>query len=218
MARRRKDQGGGIFVLIGLLLAAIALIGPFVIAGWAILAELKARRFSQGRRASDLISPAEAAEIGAWELRLRALEDEAAAIEQDGDGRGLARRADGLFDARSTEGRSLNLELEALAREHALSSSGLEAVKARVAGRMGDWLKARSTVIGTRAALVTFAGVFAVMTLSRLNETGVAFSVSTLLYGSGADGGERILASAVATAAAAAALLIARSSARASLS
>jgi hypothetical protein len=218
MARRRKDQGGGLLLLVAVVVAAVAVVGPFAISGWAIYAELRARKFRGASRGAELIHPAEAAEVEQWEARLAHLEARSANLEQAGAARGLLKRADGLFDARNVEGRSLNQQLESLALEQRLAFANLEELKDRLARRMETWLKARAGLVGARAGLLAFVGVFVLMTLGRLAEQNLAPSLSLVMFGSGTDGSERIFASAVATAAAGLGIWIGGSVARASLS
>ncbi len=218
MARRRSDKGGGILIVIALIVAAVAVVGPFFIAGLAIVSEFRARRYRSASRASQLITREEQAELDRLETQVAAIDHRAQNIEREGWSRGLPRRTDGWFDGRNGDGRDLNYRLEALASERASASAACEALKDRLGARMDGWLGARAGVIGARTGLMVFVALFTVLTASRLSEHGGALTLPLLMFGSGADGGDRMAASAIATVAAALALWMARSIAKSALS
>jgi hypothetical protein len=217
LARRRNDKGSGILLLIAIVVAAVAVIGPFVIALWAIVAELNAKRFRFANRASQLISPNEKAKLVQCEAQIFQIDQQASAILHSGLARGLPTRSDGLFDARNSEGREFNYRLEALSDDRARWVESRDALKDQLAERQDGWLKARAGVVGTRVGLVAFVSIFTLMTASRLSEHGLTLTMPLLMFGSGTDGADRILASGVATVAAGLALWMARSFARTAL-
>jgi hypothetical protein len=217
LARRRNDKGSGILLLIAIVVAAVAVIGPFFIALWAIIAELNAKRFRSGSRASQLISPSEKAKLAQCEAQLDQVDQQASAILHAGLARGLPTRSDGMFDARNSEGRELNYRLEALSDDRARWTESRDALRDQLAERTEGWLKARAGVVGTRVGLVAFVSIFTLMTASRLSEHGLALTMPLLMFGSGTDGADRIVASGVATVAAGLALWMARAIARAAL-
>ena len=217
MARRRTDKGNALLVFIALVVAAVAVIGPFVIAGWTIMAELRARKFRSAHRASQLITAEEKAEIARGETRLAALAQYQQDILSNGLASGLQQRQDGWFDARNTQARDLNFQLEALAKQEAEVFSAYEALKDRLGARIETWLTAQTNLIGMRVAIVVFVGLFAALTVGRLSEHGDLVNISAVLFGLGTDGSDRIMASAIATAAAGVGMWIARSLSRAAL-
>ncbi len=83
--------------------------------------------------------------------------------------------------------------------------------------RIEAWLRARSGLVGARAGLLAFVGVFVAMTVSRAQSAGETLSPALLLFGNGADGTDRVLASAGATLTAAFTLWIASAATRSSL-
>ena len=217
MARRKNDQGSAILALVALVVAAVAVVGPLFLGALTIIAELKARGVAAVRRASDLISREDQVELDGWDQRLRDLEDHARAVIARGDALGLVRRADGAFDARNSQGRELNFEIDGLMLERARAFAAREALADRLADLMKTWLSARLGVIGARTALLVFVVVFTALTISRLNQHGSSLTLPVLMFGSGSDGADRMVASAVATLVAGVAMWIARSIARASL-
>jgi hypothetical protein len=218
LARRRSDKGGGILLLIAIVVAAVAVIGPFVIAGLTIFAELRARGYRSASRASQLVSSDEKAELNRWEMRISVIEQRAQAIENAGWARGLPRRADGWFDARNSDGRELNHQLEALAAERANVGASYEALRDQLTARMNSWLSARTGLIGARVALVVFVGIFTFSTVGRQDGHGTGLTLPLLMFGSGSDGADRMAANAVATMTAGLALWMAKSIAKRALS
>jgi hypothetical protein len=218
LARRRSEAGGVILLLVAMVIAAVACVGPFFIAIWAIVAELRAREFRSAGRASQLISEDERLELGRWETQLSQIDQRIGIIHHHGSAQGLARRTDGWFDERNGDGRRLNQQLQILFDERGRVAQSAELLKNKLARRMENWLTAHTSVIGTRVGLLVFVSIFAAMTVNRLNANGADWTLPTLMFGSGSDGSDRLVASAVATAAAVLTLWMAKLMARASLS
>jgi hypothetical protein len=217
MARRKSSAGSGLGMAVLLALAALAVAGPFLIAGWSLFNEMRARRYRGTARVADLVSGDERHAIEAREQRIDGLEAGIRRVEAEGDRQGLARRADGAFDARSAKGRDLNRQIEGLRREQADLLGDLAQIRGPVERRIEAWLRARSGLVGARAGLLAFVGVFIAMTASRAQSAGETLGPALLLFGNGADGADRVLASAAATLAAAFTLWIASAATRSSL-
>lgn len=217
MARRRNDTGSVLLIFVAVVVAAVAVVGPFLIAGLEIIAEIRSRGTRSVTRASELISRAERDQIDLLEQRIGKITQRRNAIELRGDAAGLQRRSDGWFDARNTDGRDLNLQLEQLEAEKNDAVRALEVLKDQLSGRMSAWLGLRGDLIGARSALLVFVSIFVALTVSRLKSHGLPLSIPILLFGSGSDGSDRIFASALATLAAGLALWVGRSVARAAL-
>lgn len=217
VAKRRTDKGSALLLVFLLILAAIAVIGPFVIAGWTIFAELRARKFRGADRASQLITTDENAALSRYESELAGREARRQRVLNEGLSSGFLRRQDGWFDERNPRARDLNFELRSLEREQLGISADFEAFKGKLSARIDQWLTARSSVVGMRAAIIVFVVAFVLLTIGRLSDHSSAVNLSTIMFGNGADGSDRIVASGVATAAAALAMWIARSIARSAL-
>lgn len=214
MARRRNTGGNPIGVAILLALAAMAVVGPFAVAGWLIYNEVRARKYRGASKAVDLIAADERAALAQYDFRLAALDQDMRELQAEGDLAGFTRRGDGWFDARRVEARELNLQLghlQAVRQELAIAAEELKSV---LAERMEVWVRTRSGLIGARAGLLVFVGAFIwAVFASSPDVPGVA----ELLFGGSGDGGARAVASAGATVAAALASWIAGSATRAAL-
>lgn len=200
---RRKDSGNPVLAVIALALAAVAVMGPFLISGWVIFSEVRAWRYRHASRPSHLVTPAERAELEACEAHLAHLRAQMSDLVSLGRDQGFAHRdSDGLFDARNPAARDLNHRIEDLAYQCEDARNRLAAVRAPLEARMEGWTHARSSLIGARSALVAFVAVFVAILVADVQATGAALTASTLMFGAGADGGERLMASGVATLAA----------------
>lgn len=218
MARQRKDTANPFLILLALALAAVAVIGPFLIAGWMVVCEHRAWRYRHASRPSQLITAQERAQVEACQAQVDHLEAQISELLNHGDNIGFQRRdADGLFDARNTGARDLNRRIEDLAYRRAEAQATLSATREPLAARMDGWTLARSRVVGARFALVTFVTGFIGILMVGAQDSGQALTLSGLMFGSGADGGERLLASGVATLAAGVAAWIGGSITRASI-
>jgi len=211
MAKRRGGGGEVVLLIIAAIVAAIAFAGPFVIAGWAIFTELRARRYRSATRARDVLEAAELSQFEHCETQLRTLEAEAARLDAQGIGMGLIHRADGGFDERNVKARGLNARLAEVQRRYMDARVEHDAVQQRLESKMSRWLRARSSVVGARAGLITFVIVFA---LAALNRSPGANTDGAFL---GMDPGARLMVSLLATAAAGVAIWIGSSTARGSL-
>lgn len=119
MTRRRRKSRPQNFLL-PMLILQLAYVAPFVIlVGW-LVAEYRAIRFEATRMPD---SQQLLAAIGV-------AEDEIEEISRAGQDRGLGTRQDGMFDARSTDGRELNSAIYARSAEiEELQSLGVRLVQ-----------------------------------------------------------------------------------------
>ncbi|WP_300578169.1 hypothetical protein [Phenylobacterium sp.] len=177
-----------------LLVAALAFLGPIVLAVWTILAELRAKSHKGAQTAREVLTDQERATLSKYEGRLEAIRREYGRLDRKGDMAGLARRQDGRFDARNVAARQLNAELGDLEARHAALQAEYDGVSNSLATRMEKWLNARARVVGSRAALLTFAIAFTVIVAAN----GASLAPGALLFGTGQDGGVRTWASACA--------------------
>lgn len=199
MARRRNSQGGGILIALGLIVAAVAFLGPFAIAGWSIFSEIRARRFGGASRAADLISSSERARVTAFEAELAGLERLHADVYAEGDAEGLLRRVDTKrFDARNLKGRNLNQALEQVEAQYAEIAASRDGLKEDLEARINAWLAVRAGLVAARVALVIFIAVFVFSFVSQAPQA-EGFSVSRLMFGIDGDNAARIAASLGAT-------------------
>lgn len=216
MARRSKDTISPALIVLLFALAAVAVLAPFVLSAWLVVAEVRARRYHGAQRPADLITDAERSQVEASDRGVSRLENAIDASLRQGDAAGYQRRADGLFDARSTGARALNAKLEDLFAGLSEARLQAELVRAPLENRLEAWASARSQLIAARAALAVFALTFSAVIASQAS-AGAPFTLAHLLVGSGDDGGARLAASAVGAAAAAVAAWIGGRSARASV-
>ncbi len=200
MASRRSNQGAGILIAIGLIVAAVAFMGPFAIAIWALIKEAKALRFGGAAKPSDIISAAERDAVDRAEAELAGLRLRADEIQRRGDQLGLLRRLEGSrFDARNRQARDLNDQLDRLEAETTALSLRFGDYQQGLSARLEAWLGARSGRAAARAALVTFVVAFVVMLLGQLEALGGPVTLGRVLVGAPGDGGVRALSSLGAT-------------------
>jgi hypothetical protein len=200
MARRRNAQGGGALVLIGVVLAAVAFLGPFVVASWSIFNELRARRFRGAATAGDLIAASERSTLSSSETEMADLEHAASSLYRDGDDDGLQRRMDARrFDARNARGRYLNHALEQIESQYQAAAARQEALKALLEARINAWLEARSSLVGARSGLIVFVCVFVALVIKQAPAASGPFSFYRLMFGLEGDGTARVNASIAAT-------------------
>jgi hypothetical protein len=202
--------------------AAAAMVGPIFIAVWAIVAELKLRRFRAFSHASEVISEDDKAELDKWDARLAQTSQRMEAILTAGAARGVHKRADGWFDDKSPGAHELNGELQELAHERARLVASRSAFTDRLAARRESWLEARAGVISARVALVVFVCSFAFITgghliLHDVDLHDADMNLPVLMFGARQDSVDRMIAAATSTVVAAVAVLITRSIARKSL-
>jgi hypothetical protein len=200
MASRRNNQGAGILIAIGLIVAAVAFLGPFAIALWVLIKEAKAFRYGGARKAADIISADERDALGRAEAEIAALRTDAAEIQYRGDQLGLQRRLEGSrFDARNRQSRDLNAQLDHIEGEIAALSLRLGDYQAQLSSRLEAWLRAITGRAAARVALLAFMTAFAVVMLGQIETLGGSASLSRLLVGAPGDGSARAAASLLAT-------------------
>ena len=218
MARRRNQQTNPFLAVVVLIVAAVAVIGPFFVAGWALFSEVRARRFSHIRNVDQLIPSDARAQLGRFESRLSRIDGEISRLYDRGLSAGLMRRADGLFDARATAARTLNDQLDRLGQQRAMVDLEMSAVKDGLGQKIDVWIRARSQLVGARAGLVVFVVLFVGLICGPLAGLSGPATAAEVLFGGGEGGPNRILASALATAGAGLAMWIGTSINRASIS
>jgi hypothetical protein len=200
MARRRDSKGTGILIAIGLVVAAVAFLGPFAIALWVLVGEARALRYGGASKPADIISTSEREAIASGEAALGVLQSNAAAVHARGDRLGLLRRMEGSrFDARNRQGRDLNDQLDMIDGQLADLGYRFGVYQGRLSSRLEGWLSARSGQTAARAALLTYLAVFVVILLSQLDTSGAGASVSRIMFGTASDGAIRTMASFAAT-------------------
>lgn len=200
MASRRNNQGAGILIAIGLVVAAVAFMGPFALAIWALVKEAKALRYGGARKSADIIADSERDAVRRAEGELSALYSEAVEIQHRGDQLGLIRRLEGSrFDARNRQARDLNDALDRNEAETLALKLRLADYRADLSARLEGWLGARSGRAAARAALLTFVIVFMVMLLGQMETLGGPVSLGRILFGATGDGGARSVSSLIAT-------------------
>lgn len=215
MSRSKSNAAGMIGALVGAFLMA-ALVGPFFVAGRALWAELRERKYGGVRKSNELIGAEEARRLQAFELSLQAFDARVEGLYARGYALGCFRRSDGFFDARNTEAKSLNGEIDATLRHRANAAAAHAGMASQIDGRIDQWRQRRVHVVGARAGVVGYLGVFGVLTGSRLAQAD-QLSMTSLMFGIGADGGERMVASAIASFAAVGAMWVGGQIAAASL-
>lgn len=218
MARRRSSNGNPLLGLIAIVFAALAVVGPFVVALWLIASEFRARRFIHVRQAVDVVPAAERNQLDEMDRALKALEERERRIYQAGDAAGLMRRTEEGFDGRSPRARPLNDQLEQLAYQRGTVQAEREALMDQLGGVVDRWIAARSRVVGARAGLVVFVVTFVAALRGMSGELMPSPAISGLLFGTGTDSADRIAASAIATVAAGLAIAVASSINRSSIS
>jgi hypothetical protein len=200
MASRRDNKGTGILIAIGLIVTAIAFLGPFAIAIWALVNEAKALRYGGARKAGDIISASERDALGRANAEFSALRSSAAEVHTRGDRLGLLRRMEGSrFDARNRQARDLNDQLDRIEDEIADLSRRFGDYQAMLSSRLEAWLSARSGRAAARVALLAFVAVFVFVLLGQMEALGGPVTLPRVLFGAPGDGAARAAASLTGT-------------------
>lgn len=200
MARRRDSKGGGLILLIGFVIAAVAFLGPFAIALWVLIREGMALRFGGASRAADILASSEREALAHGEAAISDLQARAAAVQARGDKLGLLRRLEGSrFDARNRQARDLNDQLDWIDEQLADLGQRFGEYQSGLFARLEAWLKVRAGQTAARAALVSYIAVFVTVLLHQLGPIGHGVILSRIFVGAEGDGAARTMASFTAT-------------------
>lgn len=213
MARTQvKPANAGCMAAI-VLVAVLAFLGPFALAVWSVICELRALFGKSANSIQEVLNDEEVAELDIAEDRVSRVNLEINGKLQQGLAAGCFQRADGLFDERRQVARSINIALEGLLLQRRGVEGQRDLIRQRLAQRVSKWLDARSSLFASRAALLTFVITFA----GCLITTGGSHSIAGLLFGEPGASSARMGASLLAITVAIIVMLITRSSVRASL-
>jgi hypothetical protein len=166
MARRSKSDSWALVIVFGIALALLAVAAPFLIAGWCIFNELRARNRVYQQSLEELVHPQERADITGYDSEVDRIEARMALLHATGISKGIPLRTDGLFDGRNTAGRDLNFELERLADEKQRLTGRRESVQVQLGQRLNRWVRARSQLSGARAGVLVFVAGFLIVAIS----------------------------------------------------
>lgn len=191
MAGRRATRGDVGCLAFVLLAALLAVLGPFALACWCVFAELRALAHRGAASVHDVLTDQEKSDLHAAERRMQALDAQYDQMLQRGFASGFVQRADGMFDARQPQARSLNTLLEQLQTQRDQAMRTYDEVMGRLGKRMNAWLTAKAGLIGARAALVTFVACF----VGFVAMAGGRLDLFSLMFGSDTEGGARLGAS-----------------------
>lgn len=213
MARRKSSSGDAGCVGVVLLVAVMAVLGPLALACWCVFCELRAWGKGAHSAVDILMTPEEEAELEHAANVHAALDQDVENVFQHGFSQGFELRADGRFDARNKDARSLNHYLEQLLSDRHAAQSSLDAVRWRLGRKMEEWLNARSSLIAARVGLASFIAVF----IGVSAYSGASLTPSALLFGAGQDAGGRMIASLTAVVVTLVVVFITRSTIRSNL-
>lgn len=179
MAKRKTTAGDVGCLAVVILIAALAVLGPFAIAVWCVFCELRARRYRHVRVIGDVLTADEQAAFAQAERQVDQYDQQIAKALRRGDQAGYTRRADGLFDGRRVDARNLNQMIETLQHQRDNARAHLDHLQSTLGRKLGQWLTAVSSLAGARAAVITFIVSFIlVMALA-----GESLAPADLLFG-----------------------------------
>ena len=174
MGRRRKSDGAGgglnliLFLAIVVVSVAFFVLIPAAVFVWWVASELMSLASRGQARISDVTAtPAERAEgarLAAEAATQRSARDR---LIQDGMRNQLRTRSDGLFDERSSRGRTLNLGIVAHGSNCLQAEQSLATHEGDIDARVERWVRRRAMRTGSRVGVVTFLAVAGSVLLAR---------------------------------------------------